>query len=119
MSEKVWPKSVENRFTQRHVKDFNEVLCVEYFYLGKHRAFHGMDSKGRYSVGAAVSDTKMNEVTEILNSLRFSPFRAPKSILCDPAIDNTEFKNFPTSQALILVYSRGVVIAKNVIESKQ
>ena len=73
---------------------FNDLVCIDHFYLDILRLCHIICASTRYSVGAVVPDTGMEAATSILDSHWISQFSAPKAILFDQAFVNERFLQF-------------------------
>lgn len=55
-------------------REFDSVVCVDHMFLEYSCAFHTMDSKTRYSVGAIVESSNMMQDVEVFESIWISEF---------------------------------------------
>lgn len=112
------PKQARKVSLSSMSRNFNEVVCIDHFFLDKFKVFHIMDSQTRYSVGAVVPDEKMENAVELIDTLWFSPFWVPRKVIFDQAFNNSEFLEFAKHNQFETVALPPRRHNKNVIESK-
>jgi len=99
-------------------RQFNDVVCVDHFFLDNLCIFHAMDAITRYSAGSCVPDTSMVHSILSFETLWISQFWIPSAILFDRAFKNTQFddwmKNYGIDSNPIPPRRHN----KNVLESK-
>lgn len=99
-------------------REFNDTVCVDHLHIDDMRILHIMDSATRYSAGAVVQTTNMEDAIIAFDSHWVSQFWTPENVLYDPAFHNEEFKSY-----LLQLGSECKAIPprrhnKNVLESK-
>ncbi len=75
-------------------RDFNDVVCLDHFFLDDFKVFHVMDSSTRFSVGSVVPDTTMNSAIIAFETHWISPFWAPNAEIYDPAFKNDLMESY-------------------------
>lgn len=100
-------------------RKFNDVVCIDHFHLEGNRVFHIMDLESGYSTGDVVDTMSMSDEIYLFESLWITQFWTPKTVLHDPAFENTEFTEFLNAQDIEHRPIPRRRHYKNVIESKQ
>ena len=77
-------------------RQFNDVVCVDHFWLDGQCMFHIMDSFSRFSVAQPVESTALVDTTIIFESMWISQFWPPGSVQGDLAFQHDQFQAFLT-----------------------
>jgi len=99
-------------------KSFNDIVCIDHFYLDQIRLMHCMDLVSRYSAVHIVSTVTMGEAVQAFEACWVSQFWYPESVHGDKAFQVGDFKTYADSLGIKIrpVPPRGH--NKNAIESK-
>ena len=74
-------------------REFNEIVCIDHFFLENATVFHAMDVATRFSAGIVVESTSMETVILNLELIWFSNFWPPSYIQADGPFQNAMFKS--------------------------
>ena len=88
------PKPARKVSLSSMTREFNKVVSVDHLFLGDNCAFHIMDTKSRYSVGAVVENTNMIDAIEVFESIWLSEFWTPETVAFDQAFKTELFCQF-------------------------
>lgn len=83
-------------------RTFNEVVCIDHFFLDDHILFHSMDSATRYSAAHIVSSTSMHDAIYSFECIWLSQFWPPGAIHADGAFQTEEFEQFLIKHDIML-----------------
>lgn len=99
-------------------RSFNEVVCVDHFYLDNIRMFHMMDAWSRFSTCYALDDASLRSAVIGFEASWLSKFWAPLSVRGDDAFNKDEFKNYMSTLDIEFRPIPPRRHSKNVLESK-
>lgn len=98
--------------------NFNDVVCVDHFFLNNMDVFHAMDYHTRYSAGTIVESPNMEYAIQFLEAGWISPFWTPAAIRGDQAFNNSIFLGYLSSHSIYFQPIPPRRHSKNAIESK-
>ena len=88
------PKGTRKVSLSSMSRSFNQVVCVDHFYLNGLCLFHAMDSVTRYSGCSIVPDTSLEAAVVAYESCWLCQFWPPSTVLGDAAFKRDVFINF-------------------------
>ena len=99
-------------------KHFNEVVCVDHFYLGEIRLMHCMDLVSRFSTVQVVDSANLDDAVSAFEACWVNQFWYPESIHGDKAFATGDFKNYMDKVGIAFRPVPPGRHSKNAIESK-
>lgn len=99
-------------------RQFNEVVCVDHFFLDDLVMFHIMDSATRYSCASVVSNTNLNDAISSFEMLWLGHFWPSQFIHGDGSFQQPQFRGFLARYDISLRPVRPRRHQKNMIEPK-
>ena len=99
-------------------RSFNELVCIDHFYLADLCLLHVMDFVTRYSSCSIVPSASLSDAILDFESCWLSPFCPPPAVLGDPAFNHDEFKHYLSSIGIEFKPIPPRRHNKNVLESK-
>lgn len=99
-------------------RNFNDVVCLDHFFLESLCILHCMDMATRYSSASIVSSTSLENVIMGFESSWLSQFWLPDAIQADSAFAGSIFKNYLASRGIRLRLVPPRRHSRNPLESK-